>query len=122
MHVDIRVEGEILVVTAAGKVAYDSALRMFIGACDVSAEKQVWKILVNCLAVEGALSTLDRYRLGAAVSEYLRTQKIYPKIALVGIAPTMDGFGAEVAQNRGAFTELFATLDEALNWLSASGQ
>lgn len=122
MDVDIEIEGEVLIVKAAGTVTYDTALKLFIDASDRSAERQMRKILVNCLALSGALSTIERYRLGVTVSEYLQSREVIPRIALVGIPPTMNGFGATVAQNRGTITQLFQTQDEALNWLLSSGR
>jgi hypothetical protein len=40
-----------------------------------------------------------------------------PRLAFVGKAPTMDGFGVRVAQNRGLTVEMFSTEQEALSWL-----
>ena len=79
------------------------------------------RILVNCLALNGDLSTPERYRLGVTVSEYIRGKEFIPWIALVGTPPKMNGFGARVAQNRGTITQLFARQDEALNWLLGFG-
>ena len=40
-----------------------------------------------------------------------------PKIAFVGVWPTMNGFAVRVAQNRDAVVELFRNVPEALEWL-----
>jgi hypothetical protein len=81
------------------------------------AEKQAPKVLVNCLGVEGVLSTRHAYELGVTLVKQMKRFSINPWIAVIGIAPAIDGFALEVAQNRGARTFLFAEVQKATDWL-----
>ncbi len=117
LHIDIKLQGGVLLVTASGKVAFDVALRLLKQVCDTAKKKEVNKILVNSLAVDGGLSTLERYSLGVEVAAYLKQRQMNPRLAFVGKLPTTDGFGVRVGQNRGVSTEVFSSQQEALNWL-----
>jgi hypothetical protein len=104
-------------VTASGNLAFDAALRLLKQVCDTAKEKEVNKILVNALAVDGKISTLERYRLGVEVVAYLGKLEMNPTLTFVGKPPTIDGFGVLVAQNRGVGTEVFSSQQKALSWL-----
>ena len=117
LHIDVALQGDLLLVTASGSLVFDVALRLLKEVCDIAAEKQVDRILVDCLAVDGEVSTLDRYSLGAEVAAYLRQREVKPKLAIVGKPPTIDGFGVRVGQNRGITTEVFSSQQAALKWL-----
>ena len=117
LHIDVELQGGLLLVTASGNLAFDAALLLLKQVCDTAKEKEVNKILVNALAVDGELSTVERYRLGAEVTAYLKQRQMNPRLAFVGKPPALDGFGVRVAQNRGATTELFSSQQEALTWL-----
>jgi hypothetical protein len=105
LHIDAELQEEQLLVTARGSLEFDAALRLFKQVCATAKDKGVNKILVNGLALEGELSTVDRYRLGAEMALYLRQ------------AATMDGFGVRVAQNRDVFAEIFSSQQAAQEWL-----
>jgi len=117
LRIDVELQGGLLLVTASGTLAFDAALRALKQVCDTAKEKEVKKILVNALALDGELATVERYRLGVEVAEYLHQRHMSPRLAFVGKAPTMDGFGVRVAQNRGLTVEMFSTEQEALSWL-----
>ena len=106
-----------MLVTASGTFAFDAALLLLKQVCDKAKEKEVSKILVNALAVDGELATVERYRLGTEVTAYLKQRRMNPRLAFVGRPPTVDGFGVRVAQNRGITTEVFSGQLEALRWL-----
>jgi len=74
---------------------------------DAANEKGVDRILVDCLAMSGELSTSDRYDLGAKAAAYSQREKSNKKLAIVGLPPTINGFAVEVAQNRGLATAAF---------------
>jgi hypothetical protein len=118
LQIDIELQGGLLLVTASGTLAFDAALRLLKQVCDTAAEKQVNKILVNGLAVDGEFSTLERYRLGVEVAVYLDQRQMRPRIAFVGKPPALDGFGVRVGQNRGLTTEMFSSQQEARDWLN----
>jgi uncharacterized protein (DUF2384 family) len=117
LHIDIELQGELMLVTARGDLAFDAALRLLKQVCDTAAEKQIDKILVNSLAVDGELSTFERYRIGVQVAAYIKQRQMSPRLAFVGQPPEIDGFGVRVAQNRGVATEVFSSQQEAWNWL-----
>jgi len=117
LRIDIELREGLLLVTASGTFAFDAALLLLKQVCDTAKEKEVSKILVNALAVDGELATVDRYRLGTEVTAYLKQRQMSPRLAFVGKPPAVDGFGVRVAQNRGITTEVFSSQQEALRWL-----
>jgi hypothetical protein len=118
LHSHIEIRGQILLVTAEGDAAFDAVLRIFKLVFDSAKEKGINKILVNTLAVNGKLTTEERYRLAVELAEYLKQRNMKPRVAIVGVPPTMDGFGVLVAQNRDVTTQAFDTERAALNWLN----
>ena len=117
LRIDIELRGSLLFVTATGSLAYDAALRLLKQVCDTAADRQVNKILVNGLALDGKLSTMERYHVGVEVAAHLLQRQMNIRLAFVGKPPAMDGFGVHVAQNRGVTTEMLSTQQEALDWL-----
>jgi hypothetical protein len=117
LRIDIELRGGLLLVTASGTFVFDAALLLLKEVCDRANEKEVSKILVNALAVDGELATVERYRLGTEVTAYLKQRQMSPRLAFVGKPPAVDGFGVRVAQNRGITTEVFSSQQEALRWL-----
>ena len=119
---DLQIASElkegILVVTASGSIASDEALRLLKQVFDTAKEKEVNKILVNGLAMDGELQTFDRYRIAGELTAYLREHgQSNVRLAFVGRPPTIGGLGVLVAQNRGVTTEWFSSHQEALYWL-----
>jgi hypothetical protein len=108
----------VLFVTANGSFTFEAALRLLKQICDIAKERKVNKILVNGLEIDGELSTFDRYNLGAQIPEYIKQNQLNLKLAFVGKPPTMNGFAARVAQNRGLVTEIFSSQQEAEDWLN----
>jgi hypothetical protein len=117
LHIDVVLQQEILLITVTGSVGYDPALRVYKQMFDTAAEKQVNKILVNTLAMDGHLSPLESYHLGVQVAGYLKQRKMNPRLAIVGKPPAIDGLGVGVARNRKVTAEAFPTEQEALDWL-----
>ena len=120
---DLNVESKerFLVATAAGQVSLSEAISVFTKACDVAAERGLDLILVDCLSVEGELSTMERYELGRTVAEYCNSRCTTTKVATVGKLPLINGFAARVASNRGLVTETFSELQKAMDWLKGFG-
>ncbi len=117
LHIEVELQATLLLVTATGNFKFDPALRLLKQACDTAAEKQVHKILVNALAMDGEISTLERYSLGAQLSSHIQKQQPNLRLAIVGKPPSVDGFAVRVGQNRGIVTEVFSSEEEALRWL-----
>jgi hypothetical protein len=105
-------------VTISGTVSFDATLRIRKQAIDTAKEREVSKILVNTFAVNGELSTLQRYDLATGVLAHAKQREIHPILAMVGKAPTVDGIAVRVGQNRTLNAEAFSDQQEALNWLS----
>ncbi len=117
LQADIELLEGILLVKISGRVSFDAALRIFKQAVDTAKKKEVSKILVNTLAVNGELSTLQRYDLATGVLAHAKQRKMNPNLAIVGKAPTVDGFGVRVGQNRNLNDEAFSGQQQALDWL-----
>jgi hypothetical protein len=112
-----ELQGHFLLVTLTGNVDLSSSVRLFNQAFDVAAQKRVDKLLINALAVAGTLSTLERYALGVKVTAHITQLRTNPKVAFVGVLPTVDGFAVRVTQNRDVYVELFRNVPEAVEWL-----
>jgi collagenase-like PrtC family protease len=70
LRFDIELQQGILLVTLRGNVSFDATLQIFKQALDAAHEKGVSKILVNTLAVNGELSTVERYEIATGVVAY----------------------------------------------------
>src|SRR5690348_1886103 len=97
MDLPVKSDEGVLVATAAGRVSLSEAIIIFTRACDVAAERGFNLILVDCLSVEGELSTMERYELGRTMAEYCTSRSLTPKVATVGKLPLINGFAARVA-------------------------
>jgi hypothetical protein len=119
LHFDIELQGGLLLGTASGTLTFDAALRLFKQLFDTAKEKEISKILLNGLAVDGKLSTFERYRIAIEIAAYLKQRQMNLRLALVGKPPAADGFAVRVAQNRDVTVEMFSSQQEALSWLNA---
>jgi hypothetical protein len=119
LQLDIEVQGDLLLATARGAASFVAALVAAKQVLDAAAKHQLTRILVDTLAVEGVLTTMESYDLALESVSHANQSRMNPKIAIVGTPPTSDGFCSRVAQNRGLITELFPTRQRALRWLEA---
>src|SRR5215813_4739347 len=117
LYSSMEVQGALLVVVVNGEVSFNAAWDVLRQTYDTALEKQVNLILVDSLAVEGKLTTFEKYRLGTETETYFRSRLMQPRIACVGKPPSVDGFAVLVAKNRWVAAEMFSDRDEALNWL-----
>src|SRR5262249_13296140 len=117
LHSSMEVQGALLLVVVNGEVSFNAAWDILQQTYDTALEKQVNLILVDCLAVEGKLTTFEKYRLGTGTVSYFRSRRMHPRIACVGQPPSMDGFAVLVAKNRWVAAEVFSNHHDALNWL-----
>jgi hypothetical protein len=118
LHIEIQTQEKLLIATASGNLTFDEVLRLYKQAFDSAKQNGVSKILANGLAVEGELSTLERYDLAMELLAYSKQLGLEPRLAIVGKPPAVDGYGARVAQNRDLSTEVFSSQEEALRWLA----
>jgi hypothetical protein len=121
MQVTLASQDDFLLATAAGRVSIKEVLRVFKSVIDTATKRGFDKILMDFMAVNGELSAMDLYDIGKAMAEYCRSKSIHPKVGLVGKPPTVSGFAAEVASNRGLISRTFSERQPALNWLRAVG-
>jgi hypothetical protein len=110
-----------LLATAAGQVSLNEALELCKNVRDVSEERGFSKILLDCRGMEGELSVMERYEIGKTLAEYCLSRSMSPAVALVGKPPTITGFGAEVARNRGLLVMTFPEIQPALDWIRGFG-
>jgi hypothetical protein len=108
-----------LLATVAGQVSLKEARVLCQSVIDAATEQGLGMIMMDCFAITGELSLMERYSLGKAMAEYCVSKSIYPKVALVGQLPFLTGFGATVASNRGLTTATFSESQSALKWLRA---
>jgi hypothetical protein len=118
MQMQTEVQGGLLLVTLTGNVDLGSSVRLLTRVVDIASEKRAQKILFDGLALTGTLSSIERYELGTKVSAHIIHIGSNPKIAFVGLLPTVDGFAVLVAQNRDVTVELFRSIREGLEWLA----
>jgi hypothetical protein len=119
LRINIELPQGLLLATATGEVSLDEVTRLFKQVFDKASENGVSKILVDSLAAHGELATFERYELGVEVAAYITRSGSCAKLALVGRFPTVNGFAARVARNRGIVTEVFPNLQQALTWLES---
>ena len=117
LHSSMEVQGELLLITIDGDLSFDADWNVLKDVYDTAERKRLNLILIDMLAAQGVLTTLERYRLGTQSATYLQSRRMNPKIAFVGKPPALDGFGVLVGKNRGVNAETFSNRDEALNWL-----
>src|SRR5215475_14657716 len=113
LHSSMEVQGALLLVVVNGELSFNAAWDVLKQTYDTALEKQVNLILVDALALEGKLTSFEKYRLGTETVTYFRSRRMYPRIACVGKPPSMDGFGVLVARNRGVAAEMFSNRQEA---------
>ena len=114
-------QDDFLLVKATGQVSIKEVLCVFKKVIDVATERGFDKILMDFLAVTGELSAIDLYEVAKTMAEYCASKSIYPRVAVVGKPPTVTGFGAQVASNRGLTSMTFSESQPALNWLRVVG-
>ena len=121
MEVTLASEHDFLLATAGGQVSVKEILRVFKNVIDTATERGLDKILMDFLAVTGELSAIELYEVAKTMAEYCTSKSIYPKVAVIGNPPTVNGFGAQVASNRGLTSMTFSERQPAMNWLLAFG-
>ncbi len=113
----IGVENGVLVVTLRGMAEFHAGLAIYREILDRAKQEQVKGILMDCLGVSGVLSDHERARIATELSNYIKERQLDPKLATVGVPPTVTGYGAGVARDHGANLQVFATRQAARKWL-----
>jgi hypothetical protein len=120
---DLKLESRdgFLLATVTGRVSFSEALRCWKKVCDAAAERGCGKILCDWLAAEGEISDLEKYEVSKVITEYWAHTSMSPTVAVVGKPPTITGFGALVASNRGVMIVTFSERKAGLDWLMGFG-
>lgn len=121
MEISVTPQGDVLMSKATGSVSVDEVLRVLKEIVDTACEQGFDKILLDLSTVTGELSTFELYEVGKTIAEYYVKKAFYVRVAVLGKPPTVTGFGAEVARNRGLPSETFSDSKAAMNWLGATG-
>ena len=117
MTLSLEMQSDVLLATLSGEISESLAASRIKDVLRYAADKRATKILANCLAVTGKLSIMERYSLAITAVTFARSTRINPRVAIVGLPPTFDGFALRVAINRGGKGALFSDLETALDWL-----
>jgi hypothetical protein len=120
---DLKTESRdgLLLAAVTGRVSFGEALECWKTVCDAAARRGCGKILFDWLGVEGEISDLEKYEVSKIIVEYCRQPSTSPTVAVVGKPPTITGFGALVASNRGLMVVTFSERQAAMDWLNAFG-
>ena len=120
----IHVEGPLFYVSLAGEMdarLAEKTYREVLRECLAGGRS---KLLIDCRALSGELSTTERYSLGKLVADEnasvaARAAGRQVRVALVGSQPFIDRdrFGETVAVNRGAAVKVTEDLASAYRFL-----
>jgi len=106
---------------ASGPVSHDSLIGLAAEIKQICNDAKVTCAMVDCGAMEGALSVGKLY---FAVQKFVEVVGPGIKIAYINPPsqwiPTDDEFSRNVAQNRGGQLELFELEAEAIEWLKSN--
>ena len=119
MEVKLDSRTDCVLAAITGPIAPDRLLAVFCTIIDAAIERGLAPILIDFSPADGTLTTSERFNLAENVAAYFlrKSRTIRPKIAIVGKAPLIDGFGAMVASNRGINAKAFPDVPQALDWL-----
>jgi hypothetical protein len=121
MELKLESRKGLLLATVTGRVSFSEALECWKKVCDAAAGRGCRKILFDWLGVEGEISDLEKYEVSKNILEYCAHTSIFPTVAVVGKPPTITGFGALVASNRGLTVFTFSERKAGLEWLMGFG-
>ena len=120
----IRFEGPLVYVSLAGEMDARLAEKTYREVLRECVAGGYSKMLIDCRAVSGELSTTERYSLGKVVADENTSVAAsepgrHVRVALVGSDPFIDRdrFGETVAKNRGAAIKVTYDLESAYRWL-----
>jgi len=118
MNVQFKPQSDYLLITLSGVASCDEIISAFKEIFEAASQEGSNKILVNCLSLEGEISTMERHRIGIEATQFQTSCGIIPRVAVLGKAPTVDGFAALVSNNRGGDCTVVSGWKEALDYLN----
>ena len=120
LQVDLAVDGDMLLAVVKGVATFEESWQVLKQICDMALEKHLNRILIDGNAVHATPTSFERYDIGVKLVDYCGEHKLWPKLAIVGHPPVIDGFGGVVARNRGVHAQIFPNRQEAMEWLQAA--
>ncbi len=121
MAYDLRFEvrGDVLWVTATGIRSFQTVLAMMQDISAASVEKKCEKVLIDVLALEGRLTTLDAFKIPSEHFPKLRDHSLITRCAIIDLEEFKHSyrFFETVAVNRGYNLRIFSDTGEAIAWL-----
>lgn len=117
MRTSATLKEGILRLTVTGESELEESVRVFEKMCRDARAKKARGVLMDLRKLTGVLSGRERLEMGSRVAACAEGLGGVPKVAVLGKPPTVDGFAAMVARNRGIEVDLFDTVEEALEWL-----
>jgi hypothetical protein len=115
----IEFRDKYILCTTSGPAVVTELMSLFRNLCEAAAERGCCRIVVDCQELQGSLSTVDKYMLGAEIATRSQALNLTASFVVVGLPPLVDGFGALVASNRGLSAQVFRDLTEAIKWVEA---
>ena len=82
LHSSMEVQGALLLVVVNGELSFNAAWDVLKQTYDTALEKHMNLILVDSLAVEGKLTTFEKYRLGTETVTYFRSRLMHHELRL----------------------------------------
>jgi hypothetical protein len=128
MRQEMRPDGDLLMVCAAGEFSLEEAKRIFLEMMEAAARHGSKQVLLDGRTITGNPKTIERFFYGEFAAQTVaqhqtRTPSTATRFAYVLREPVLDPqkFGETVAVNRGMDVRAFDSLEEALRWLAKPG-
>ena len=114
-------QDDYLLAVASGRLSsLHQVLAQFFSMMLIADSMGLEKIFVDCTASEGGIEDAERYELGRKTAEYSESLARTKRLAIVGEAPSVTGYGAIAARYHGLLVETFSKRQAALEWLHRS--
>ncbi len=118
-ELSIETKDNVLWVKATGTRSYRTILSMSQDILKACLEKNVKKVMIDVLALEGRLSVSDAFEVTDKYFPKIRNRSVITHCALVDqkeFEPSYKFF-ENLAVNRGFLLRIFSDTDEAITWL-----
>jgi hypothetical protein len=119
MQLQMERQDAVLIARASGEVRLRMTLDVYKQVIDSAVEQGCAGIIIDCLTLQGRTVDFRAIRVRRRGRPVPSCRLKVPRIAFVGTAPTLDGFGVTVGRNRGIDAFIFASEEDALAWLKA---
>ena len=89
MGVAVEIQKRVVWATATGQLSLNDCATALMPVCDVAAEPNAPRILVDCVSADADLKDEERYRLGSYLAQYYAGKLIPFRIAIIGDAGSL---------------------------------